>query len=323
MKNVTFLVTNQCNFNCRHCFVNGGLPLTEELSFKEKLDAIEMLSCLGTKKLTFSGGEPLLDKNLQNLIVHTKELGMDVGLLSNGMLLTQKRSRKLIKLLDSLSLSLYTNDILGLKDAPYAAYLEHMTDLFVFLTAQGFPFKITIPVSCGGGEACRVLLRRIVAAQAAPKAVRLFMVTPLGRCGLQSEFSTESENCFDLVGDLRCEEDTRGIPICYEYSHIPTGSGDLKFQTDCPIRSYASDDLIRSDADPHMDANGDLYLCGLLLRQEKYCVGNVKDDSAETIANRIGAVATTVRERSARDCCPALNRRVGTGRRLVCPILYF
>lgn len=323
MKNVTFLVTNKCNFNCKHCFVHGGLPLTEELSFQEKLNAIEMLSCFGTKKVTFSGGEPLLDKDLLNLIVYTKELGMDVGLLSNGVLLTQKRFRKITELLDSLSLSLYTNDILGLKDAPYAAYLEHMMDFFAFLTAQGFPYKITIPVSRGGEEACRILLRRIVAAQAAPKAVRLFMVTPLGRCGLQSELSTESENCFDLVGGLSGEVSTHGITICYEYSHIPIDSGDSNFQTDCPIKNYTSSDLLRSDADPHMDANGDLYLCGLLLRQKEYCVGNLKGDGTETIANRIDAVATAVRERSAGDCCPALKRRVGADRRLVCPILYF
>ena len=64
MEKMTFIVTNSCNLRCKHCFVDAGLKIENELSIEEKYKAIDNLHKLGIKKVTFSGGEPLLDKNL-------------------------------------------------------------------------------------------------------------------------------------------------------------------------------------------------------------------------------------------------------------------
>ena len=44
---------------------------------------------------------------------------------------------------------------------------------------------------------------------------------------------------------------------------------------------------INKFADPHMDANGDLYLCGLVLRNKRYCIGNILKDNKNKIIENI------------------------------------
>ena len=75
MKKVTFLITNNCNFNCKHCFVNAGKKLESELVDEKKYEAIDKLCELGVRKITFSGGEPLMNRNIFNYIEYAKNKG--------------------------------------------------------------------------------------------------------------------------------------------------------------------------------------------------------------------------------------------------------
>ena len=42
------------------------------------------------KQFTFTGGEPLLRKDLPELVSFTKDLGVSVTIISNGTLITEK-----------------------------------------------------------------------------------------------------------------------------------------------------------------------------------------------------------------------------------------
>lgn len=64
---VVFHVTDRCHLNCAHCFKNGDLtPASEELSLTE-IDRVS--ASLGhIKYLTLAGGEPLLRKDLSEIV---------------------------------------------------------------------------------------------------------------------------------------------------------------------------------------------------------------------------------------------------------------
>ena len=71
-----------------------------------------------------------------------------------------------------------------------------------------------------------------------------------------------------------------------------------------------------------MDANGDLYLCGLLMRNKKYCIGNIIKNTKEEIIKNIDFVVDLIRKREGGDCCPSLNRNSNECEELVCPVIY-
>jgi radical SAM protein with 4Fe4S-binding SPASM domain len=68
--------------------LDAGSPAEEELSTGEASRLISSVAELGAKSLVFTGGEPLLRKDLLKLIQHTHHLGIHPVLATNGTLLT-------------------------------------------------------------------------------------------------------------------------------------------------------------------------------------------------------------------------------------------
>ena len=116
-------LTDQCNFRCTYCMpkeIFGKnytfLPKKELLSFRE----IELLSKafvnLGVEKLRLTGGEPLLRKNLPELIRNLKRIkkpdgkNVKVTLTTNGFLLKQFTSILKKSGLDRVTVSLDSLD---------------------------------------------------------------------------------------------------------------------------------------------------------------------------------------------------------------------
>ncbi len=93
---VSFAVTRECNLRCSHCHASAREAMSDELSMKEAMRAIEEMRNLGTQVLIFSGGEPLLRKDF---VVNLASLCIDVGIipaiLTNGQLLTDKMALEL------------------------------------------------------------------------------------------------------------------------------------------------------------------------------------------------------------------------------------
>jgi MoaA/NifB/PqqE/SkfB family radical SAM enzyme len=81
-------LTYRCNLRCSYC----GLweNKTPELDKKKVIELIEELSSLGTKMISFGGGEPLLRKDLGEIIDACKNKRIYVGVNSNGTLVKEK-----------------------------------------------------------------------------------------------------------------------------------------------------------------------------------------------------------------------------------------
>ena len=88
-------VTERCNLRCVYCMPAGGLELKPResiLHFEEILRLTKLFRSLGVNKVRFTGGEPLVRKNLEELIGEVSALsGIDtIGLTTNGVLLEEK-----------------------------------------------------------------------------------------------------------------------------------------------------------------------------------------------------------------------------------------
>ena len=92
---VVWNFTNICNLKCKHCYQSAGKKLPDELSLKKRLDVIDQLSREDVFLVAFSGGEPLMDKDLWKVIERAKENYMYVSVATNGTLISPEFARKL------------------------------------------------------------------------------------------------------------------------------------------------------------------------------------------------------------------------------------
>jgi MoaA/NifB/PqqE/SkfB family radical SAM enzyme len=96
-------VTFACNLRCKYC----GLPFTKirEMSTKEVKLAIKEFTDAGTIAWTFTGGEPLLRKDMGELINYAKDRGiLFLNLITNGILFKKKLNE--LKNVDEIFFSL-------------------------------------------------------------------------------------------------------------------------------------------------------------------------------------------------------------------------
>lgn len=88
--------TNKCNLNCRHCHQDSlSAPPNRELTTSETFKVVDNMADAGVAVLTFSGGEPLLRRNIDSIIRRAKEGGMFCTIASNGTLITREVAKKL------------------------------------------------------------------------------------------------------------------------------------------------------------------------------------------------------------------------------------
>jgi len=85
-----FAVTYRCNLNCGFCYV--GAKEYGELSTNDaKKVLFKIIKEAQVPSVSFTGGEPLLRKDLCELVKYASELGLWTNLITNGTLITEER----------------------------------------------------------------------------------------------------------------------------------------------------------------------------------------------------------------------------------------
>ena len=115
MRDLRISVTYRCNFRCTYCMpkeVYGEayrfLPKEELLNFDEIERITKLFANLGVSKLRITGGEPLVRKNIENLISRLSKIKgiKDIAMTTNGYLLKEKVNILKSSGLDRLTVSL-------------------------------------------------------------------------------------------------------------------------------------------------------------------------------------------------------------------------
>src|SRR5438477_6019128 len=102
---VQIIPIRRCNIDCGYCneYDKVSPPVPGDV-LKRRIDK---LATLGTSVVAFSGGEPMLHPDLEDLIRHIRARGMMAGLITNGYFLVPKRIQELNEaVLDFLQISI-------------------------------------------------------------------------------------------------------------------------------------------------------------------------------------------------------------------------
>lgn len=114
---VNWHLLEPCQFSCKYCYAEWRKAALPEV-YKDALDSEALIAHLAalhrdydSVRLSFAGGEPLLDKNLPAKIDHAIRHRMDVSLITNGGLLSPKFVRENARKISMLGVSIDSLDI--------------------------------------------------------------------------------------------------------------------------------------------------------------------------------------------------------------------
>ena len=130
-------LTNACNLRCAHCFMRSGKPLENELPKEEWLRIITEFKAEGGQSVTFSGGEPLMNRDFDTILRHASSIGLATTVLSNGILWTKDRIRSLAPYISEIQISIDGFDESSNAIIRGTGHFERVVQNVIFMANQG------------------------------------------------------------------------------------------------------------------------------------------------------------------------------------------
>ena len=78
-------ITNRCNVNCLYCHHDGMVSSKQEMTADELYIICKIAKDIGVQKIRISGGEPLIRKDIVEIIEKIASLDFkDISMTTNG-----------------------------------------------------------------------------------------------------------------------------------------------------------------------------------------------------------------------------------------------
>ncbi|MEA2074747.1 MAG: radical SAM protein [Euryarchaeota archaeon] len=302
--NINWNVTKECNLRCKHCYYDAGAQLDDELSTEQAYALIDDIAdTFGDNvRVTLGGGEPLMRKDLFELIEYGKESGLSLVLASNGIMLTEGVAARL--------------KATGIEEVVIAIDGTQKTHDFIRGTGV---FKKTVR----GARACKAVGLDLVidpcimkqneqetaqildiAEDLGARQCRVFHYIAMGRGEAEiPDAELDSVQYAQNVMQLYEEQNRRrGIEICTTQACQYWVVLNRKEAEGLPVPEFYYDEVPGCRAGVGMlsiKPNGDVVPCPLL----EVKAGNVKEQSLREILN--SEVFITLRSREVKGKCGA------------------
>jgi cyclic pyranopterin phosphate synthase len=160
LRDLRISVTDRCNFRCTYCMpkeVFGHayrfLDRKELLNFEEITRIARAAVGVGVQKLRLTGGEPLIRRDLEQLIAMLSELDADLTLTTNASLLPRKAQALADAGLNRITVSLDAMDdptFRAMNDVDFP--VERVLEGIEAARAAGLPVKVNCVVKRGVNE---------------------------------------------------------------------------------------------------------------------------------------------------------------------------
>jgi len=98
--------TNRCNLSCHHCYSYADPNSKDFLTTDFILDSVKDLKSAGVKFVIFSGGEPLIRKDIFEISDYMRKEGIITYLSTNGLYINEKNVDKIIDKFNYIGISI-------------------------------------------------------------------------------------------------------------------------------------------------------------------------------------------------------------------------
>lgn len=268
-------ITSQCNLTCPHCFSAAAKRPHDEMGTEECREVVKDMARIGVGHIGWTGGEPLLRQDLEELIALAKSLGMKSSITTNGVPLDEKRA---------LSLKEAGNHAIQISldgSTPEQNYKMRRT------TEEEF-YKIIEAIEICRKHNIKLFLATLlgrenlhdapemvkIAKKAGLTTIRFCGFTPVGR-GKRADVRERLEfnrHMLDLMDFVKKLQKDRTIIPMYDPGFGPVPP------------TYHFHECIAGKETFYLKGNGDIYPCTSLLHR-KFKVGNIRERSLEEIWN--------------------------------------
>ena len=105
VKDICIYLTNNCNQRCRHCYMYAGDIKIDEVDYKKWIELLKRLKNIGYNGVTFTGGEVTIYPGYKEVIKSAHQLGLNVTVLSNGILWNSYNIAEMHEYIDEIQIS--------------------------------------------------------------------------------------------------------------------------------------------------------------------------------------------------------------------------
>jgi GTP 3',8-cyclase len=156
IRDLRISLTDRCNFRCFYCLPNGEPPLARKetiLTFEEIACVSEIFVSMGIEKIRLTGGEPMLRRNIEDLVTKLSKLKpqlKDLALTTNGFDIPRKAKTLKLAGLDRMTISLDTLDTKKFREITGVDSLAEVLAAIESARSHGFePVKINAVIVRG------------------------------------------------------------------------------------------------------------------------------------------------------------------------------
>lgn len=259
-------ITSKCMLNCKFCSQAENNSCSDmDIEFAKK--TLKKLKLIGVCNIYYTGGEPLLYKNLEELLEYGNKLGFNQILITNGVLLEQKNIRKALKYINSLGISIHGNEKIHNSLSQKDCYKQIINGLKYIKAEYN---DIPININCTAIPENTVYKNLKFLAELCKKNNWKLSIARLNYIGNGKNYTKDNlKNMIEIVNKLNNEGFDIKISNCIafcqiedKYKYLCHGCGaGYKF---CAI-----------------EANGDIKICA----SSNYVLGNLKKERFEKIWN--------------------------------------
>jgi len=257
LKGIFLHVTKACNLACTYCYFSAARALPDELTADEYVTLWPEIVAMKIPKVIFTGGEPLLRDDLIDLLAGLRSADPQHSVLrclnTNGHVLSERISRRMVGLVDEVRVSLDAlrerNDALR-GEGNYDAAIRALD----ILQSVGFEPKVLVTVTSASLPDLEELLALL--ARRGIRRINLNGLRMIGRARAYRELRAESDMTKPVLDRIRRILSNSEVTL-----DEPSVDGG---QAHCGVGGLIN-----------VMPNGDVYPCHELVFREFRC-GNIR-----------------------------------------------
>lgn len=269
-----------CNHRCIFCAVDYLGYNRRILDLEIFKQTLKDASVLGVRSIMFAGeGEPLIHKDICEIVKFTKALGIDTAITTNGVLFTKEKSLQLLKYLSWIRISLNAG-----KSKTYAkVHRTNEGDFYKVLNnikeavriKNKYKYKATIGVQLllipENKEEVFTLAKILKETGVDYFSVKPYSQHPLSVCRISSDFKYT-----DLMslGKKLMKMQTSRFKIIFRDLTMERLAISKEYKRCLGLPFWA-----------YIDSRGDVYSCSAFLGKKGFCYGNIYNESFSDIIN--------------------------------------
>lgn len=107
LKVAYYAITDGCNLRCPYCYASSEKALPGELNTAESIALVDQIADMGATTIVFTGGEPMMRRDLFDVVRHARSRGLRRNIITNGTLLRNATiAAEMAELFDMITISM-------------------------------------------------------------------------------------------------------------------------------------------------------------------------------------------------------------------------